>query len=62
MRSMCPAQRQVELRRFGNQLPVLGKANSLYKIVKCGVFFLIFKLRVLVPAAKDPGKKYPGLS
>ena len=29
MRSMRCAQRQVELRRLGNQLPVLGKANSL---------------------------------
>ena len=32
------AQHQVELRRLGNQLPVLGKANSLCKIVKCCVF------------------------
>ena len=30
MRAMRFAQRQVELRRLGNQLPVLGKANSLY--------------------------------
>ena len=29
MRFICSAQRQVELRRLGNQLPVLGKANSL---------------------------------
>ena len=34
MRSMRSAQRQVELRRLDNQLPVLGKANSLRKIVK----------------------------
>ena len=33
MRSMRSAQCQVELRRLGNQLPVLGKANSLCKIV-----------------------------
>ena len=32
MRSMRSAQRQVELRRLGNQLPVLGQANSLCKI------------------------------
>ena len=35
---MRSAQRQVELRQFGNQLPVLGKANSLCKIVKLRVF------------------------
>ena len=35
MRSMRSFQRQVELRRLGNQLPVLGKANSLCKIVNC---------------------------
>ena len=29
MRFICSAQRQVELRRLGNQLPVLCKANSL---------------------------------
>ena len=34
MRSVRSAQRQVELRRLGNQLPVLGKGNSLCKIVK----------------------------
>ena len=32
-RSMRSAQCQVELRRLDNQLPVLGKANSLCKIV-----------------------------
>ena len=31
---MRSVQRQVELRRLGNQLPVHGKANSLCKIVK----------------------------
>ena len=35
---MRSAQHQVELRSLGNQLPVLGKANSLCKIVKCCVF------------------------
>ena len=34
MRSMRSVQRQVELRQLDNQLPVLGKANSLCKIVK----------------------------
>ena len=29
---MRSAQRQVELRRLGNQLPVLGKANSLCEV------------------------------
>ena len=29
MRLLCSAQRKVELRRLGNQLPVLGKANAL---------------------------------
>ena len=47
MRSMRSAQRQVELRRPGNQLPVLGKANSLCKIVKWCVFCL-FRLRTSV--------------
>ena len=34
MRPVRSAQRQVELRRLGNQLPVLNKVNSLCKIVK----------------------------
>ena len=33
MHSMRSDQRQVELRRLGNQIPVLGKDNSLCKIV-----------------------------
>ena len=33
MPSVRSVQRQVELRRLDNQLPVLGKANSLCKIV-----------------------------
>ena len=32
MRLMCSAQRQVELRRLSNQLPVLYKSNSLCDI------------------------------
>ena len=47
-------QRQVELRRLCNQLPVLGKANSLFKLVKCGVFCLFVKLR-LSPHCVGPG-------
>ena len=46
MRLRHSAQRQVELRRLGNQLPVLGKANSLWKIVKCCVFCLFVKMRL----------------
>ena len=63
MRSMRSAQRQVELRRLGNQLPVLGKANSLCKIVKFGVFCLFVKLRVSpgrldkdIPGYRSSGK------
>ena len=37
-RPMRSFQRQVELRRLGNHIPVLGKANSLCTIVKCCVF------------------------
>ena len=58
MRSMRSAQRQVELRRLDNQLPVLVKANSLCKIVKCCVFCLFVRLR------RSPGRRgrsrYPG--
>ena len=46
MHPMPSFQRQVELRRLGNQLPVLGKANSLFKLVKCYVFCLFVKLRL----------------
>ena len=49
-------RRQVELRQLGNQLPVLGKANSLCKIVKCCVFCLFVKLR-LSPGCVGPGIK-----
>ena len=69
MHSMRSARRQVELRRLGNQLPVLGKANSLcevgniplqfdrdmYLLVKVCVFCLFVKLR-LSPGCIGPGK------
>ena len=58
---MCSAQRQVELRGRGNQLPVLGKANSLCKIVKLCVFCLFVKLRLSPGRGKDiPGNRSPG--
>ena len=44
MRSVCSAQREVEFRRLVNKLPVLGKANSVCKIVKMCVFCLFVKL------------------
>ena len=51
-------QRQVELRRLGNHLPVLGKANSLCKMV-C-VLACLFRVgpglkisRVIVAQAKS---------
>ena len=56
MRPMRSFQRQVELRRLGNQLPMLGKANSHCKIVKCCVFCLFIKLR-LSPGCVDLGIK-----
>ena len=56
MRSMGSVQRQVELRRLGSQVPVLGKANSFCKIVKWCVFCLFVKLRLspgyVVPVIK----------
>ena len=56
MSLMRSFQRQVELRRLGNQLPMLGKANSHCKIVKCCVFCLFIKLR-LSPGCVDLGIK-----
>ena len=56
MHSMRSFQRQVELRRLCNQFPVLGKANSLFKLVKCCVFCLFLKLR-LSPHCIGPGIK-----
>ena len=46
MRSMCSAQRHVELRRLGNQLPVLSKAKLLCKIVNNMLCVLPLRLRV----------------
>ena len=46
MRPIRSFQRQVELRRLGNQLPMLGKANSHCTTVKCFVFCLFIKLRL----------------
>ena len=57
MGSMHSVQRKVELRRLGNQLPVLGKADSLCKIVKLFVFCLfVIKLR-LSPGRVGPRDK-----
>ena len=57
MHSMCSAQRQVELRRLGNQLPVLGKANSLCKIVVCFGLFVPRRARVKdIPGYRSSGK------
>ena len=56
MRSMRSAKRQAELRRLSNQIPVLGKANLLCKIVKLCVFRLFVKLR-LSPHCVGPGIK-----
>ncbi len=55
-RSVRSDRRQVELRRLGNQLSVVGKANSLCKIVKCCVCCLFVKLR-LSPGCVRPGIK-----
>ena len=52
---MRSAQPQVEIRRLGNQLPVLGKANSLSNIKKLCVFCLLVKLRL------SPGRVGPGI-
>ena len=54
MHSMRSFQRQVELRRLGNQLPVLGKANSLFKLVKCCVFACLL-MRLSSPHCVGPG-------
>ena len=65
MRSIHSAQHNVKLRRLGNKFPVLGKANSLCKIVKCCVFCLFVTLRLnagrLGPRDKDiPGYRNSG--
>ena len=59
MRSMRSAQRQVELRLPGSQLPVLGKANSLSKTVKLCVFCLFVKLRLSPSGVEGPDKDIP---
>ena len=57
MRSMVSAQRKVEVRRLGNQLPVLGKANSFCKIVKLWVFCLFVNKLRLSRGRVGPGIK-----
>ena len=59
-RSVRSAQRQMELRRLGNQLPVLGKANSLCKIAKCCVFCRFVKLRLSPGPRMARDKDIPG--
>ena len=54
------AQRQLELRRVGNQLPVLGKANSLCKIVKLCFACLLVKLRLSPSRVGPRDKDIPG--
>ena len=51
--SMRSAQRQVELRRLSNHLPVLGKANSLCKIVK---------MLCVLPLRLSLGRVGPGIT
>ena len=51
MRCMRSAQRQVELTRLGNQFPMLGKSNSLCKIVK---------MLCVLPQRLSPGAYCPG--
>ena len=53
MHSMRSVQHQVELRRLGNQLPVLGKANSLCKVVK---------MLCVLPLRLSPGRVGPGIN
>ena len=60
MRSMHYAQHKVELRRLGNQLPELGKANSFCKIVKLSVFCLFVKLRLSLGCVGTRDKDIPG--
>ena len=59
MRSMRSVQRQVGLRRLGNQIPVLGKANSLCKSVNKCVFCLRLsqrRVRDRIPGYRSSGK------
>ena len=59
MRSMHSAQSKVELRRLGNQLPLLGKANLFCKIVKLCVFCLFVKLRLSLGRVGTRDKDIP---
>ena len=54
MHSMRSVQRQVELRRLGNQLSVLGKLNSLIKMV--------FKMVCVVPLRLSPSRVGPWIT
>ena len=56
MRSMHSAQRKVEFRRLGNQLPVLGKDNSFCTIVKLCVFCDLFWAAIDIPDYRNCGK------
>ena len=57
---MHSAQHKMELRRLGNQLPVLGKANSLCKIVKFCLCWLFVKLRLSPSGVGPRDKDIPG--
>ena len=59
MRTMHSAQRKVELRRLGNQISMLGKANSFCKIVKLCVFCLFVKLRLSLGRVGTRDKDIP---
>ena len=59
MRSMHSAQSKVELRRLGNQLPLLGKANLFCKIVKLCVVCLFVKLRLSLGRVGTRDKDIP---
>ena len=62
MRPMRSAQRQVELSRLGNQLSVLGKAESRScKLVKCCVCLFV-KLRLSPGRVEPRDKDIPGYS
>ena len=59
MRSMRSVQRQVGLRRLGNQIPVIGKANSLCKSVNKCVFCLRLsqrRVRDRIPGYRSSSK------
>ena len=56
---MRSAQRQVELRRLGNQLPVLGKAHY-FALPNCQMLCVLrvcYKLRLRL----SPGRVGPGI-